>query len=95
MLRTSAHVPVRGTFARAKRSLLERLLERSPERSMERLLERSLVWSLLVRLMERLMQRLLTRPPLTQVLRGEDASESIGLMKCWLRRQSDPKRPRQ
>ena len=83
-------------FARAKRSLLERLLERSPERSMEQsLLVRSLVWSLTVRLMQRRMQRLLTRPPLTQVLRGEDASEATGLMNCLLRRQSDPKRPRQ
>ena len=44
------------------------------------LLVRSLVWSLTVRLMQRLMQRLLTRPPLTQVLRGEDTNKAIGLM---------------
>ena len=64
-----------------ERSLMERSL-------MERLMERSM--------MERsLILQLLTRPPLTQVLRGEDASEANGLMNCLLRRQSDPKRPRQ
>ncbi len=56
------------------------------------LLVRSLVRSPMVRLM----QRLMVQSPLKQVLqRGEDASESIGLMSCLLRRQSDPKRPRQ
>ena len=82
------------------RSMMERLLVRSLVRllvwSPERLLVRSLV-RLLVWLPERLLvwsptERSLVRSPLKQLLRGKDASESIGLMNCLLMWQSDPKR---